>query len=244
MLVIEKVIDGKMIDVSTLSFSLNAQSVKITCLTNTYGRVSKLQQVIYCFINQTFKDAKLIINNQGEPLTLSDELKQYNIEIINTQKPYIDYKAVLDDVVYKINSEYMCFWDDDDLYLPNHLKNLYDFFNNDYDYIKPKKFYMQYDNRLEINENVGEPSCLIKTKVVKEVGFNNTDVPSFTHRHWIQRPFSVCDSMTFVYRIIDYIPHLSGKENNLLNFRKVNVDFSNDVLKSTFVDFKPYLKCL
>lgn len=215
---------------------------KITCLVTTYGRFEKLQNLIYCYLNQTFPNKKMIIFNQGKDYYLSDDLLNYNIEVINVgTKIYTDYADVLKDAIKFVDTKYMCFFDDDDIYLPSHLMDLYlGIVNTNCDYVKPNMFFIEMHNKTMLTSNVGEATCLIKTDHVITCGFNKN---TFAHSLWLKGTHKKIESLNFIYRWHNNV-HLSNSETDLERFKQNNCDFGNGILKAIKSDYDLIFKKL
>lgn len=110
--------------------SRNYSNPKVSCVMTTYGRFSTVERSIGFWLKQDYKNKELIILNTAPvPLTLSDELEDCGIKIINqscetgTNIPYTNVGKIREDALrYSTGDIYIC-WDDDDMFLPFHIKN-------------------------------------------------------------------------------------------------------------------------
>lgn len=93
----------------------------------TYNRPKKLIRAVQSVLDQTYKDFELIIVNDGSQSDYT--------EVINYIEPYSQIRYFFKENeersvarnygVDKANGKFICFLDDDDYYLPNHLQVFY-----------------------------------------------------------------------------------------------------------------------
>jgi len=93
----------------------------------TYGRVEMLEESLHSFLQQDYPGPKemIIVNDYPEQTLKFDhpEVKIYNIShTFNTIGAKENFATEL------CNGEIICQWDDDDVALPNHLRNVAKFF--------------------------------------------------------------------------------------------------------------------
>lgn len=94
----------------------------ITCLCVTYGRVSHLEEAIGCFLQQDQPEPKqLLILNTFPSQELIGSFP--NVRIINLKTRPVSLGAARNIAVVEAEPGILVTWDDDDLYLPNHLSN-------------------------------------------------------------------------------------------------------------------------
>ena len=96
----------------------------ISCKCITYGRVSTLEESIESFLKQDYpKDrCELIIVNDYPLQTLIFEHPQ--IKIVNLPKTFDTIGEKENYATELCQGDIICQWDDDDVALPNHLKNV------------------------------------------------------------------------------------------------------------------------
>ncbi len=104
----------------------------VTCICPTYGRFRVVRDAIACFVLQDYPgEHKLLISNDAPtPLRLTEDYCWYRTISkegavrVRNGKPYpsvgVKKQALLDSVT----TEFVAHWEDDDLYLPWHLKYL------------------------------------------------------------------------------------------------------------------------
>lgn len=96
---------------------------KVMCLTITRGRFSHLRRAVACFLMQDYDNAHMLIIN-GHPTPLSLGVDAPNITILNQPDPPAHegivpiWKFAYERFCKDPHADYMCWWDDDDLYLP------------------------------------------------------------------------------------------------------------------------------
>lgn len=103
----------------------------ISCKCITYGRVSMLEESVNSFLKQDYPADKceLIIVNDYPLQTLIYDHPQ--IRIINLSDTFSTIGDKENYATELCQGEIICQWDDDDLALPNHLKNVAKYFTDD-----------------------------------------------------------------------------------------------------------------
>jgi len=92
---------------------------EVTCLCPTYGRISLLQRALQSFLYQDWPNRKLIICNDHPDIELSFDHPQ--VEVINTRRRFANLGQKRQYLLLQCKSRFAAHWDDDDIYLPNHL---------------------------------------------------------------------------------------------------------------------------
>jgi hypothetical protein len=89
-----------------------------------YGRRTKAEEAIECFLRQTYRHTRLIIvNTHPDPVCF--EREQSRIEVHNLHPdPFENLNEKYNYGFAQIQSEWWCPWDSDDLWLPWHMTNL------------------------------------------------------------------------------------------------------------------------
>jgi glycosyltransferase involved in cell wall biosynthesis len=101
----------------------------VTCITPTYGRFDLLNDMLWCWTTQTYENKELIIVNDQENLTIVCHVP--NVKIINIQERFVGLGAKRNFTIEQASpeSEFICPFDDDDLFFPEHISFLMqDFF--------------------------------------------------------------------------------------------------------------------
>lgn len=163
--------------------------MKVSCVMNTYRRFTCVNRSINFYLNQdTLEDTELIIFNTDVkyPLILNDNLvdriKSLNKKIIvinnnidyKTGKEYTNIGAVRRDSLQHASGQYYICWDDDDVFLPWHIRQGLDGFSKDdkaWAWKPHTSMFWKGNSELEFACNNMEASILIDTKKIKEFGF-------------------------------------------------------------------------
>lgn len=100
----------------------------------TYGRVDTLEESLYSFINQDYPGKKELIIVNDYPL---QELvfDHPDVKIYNLKETFSTIGEKENFAISKCSGEIIAVWDDDDIALPNHLKNIAKYFKEDTDLI-------------------------------------------------------------------------------------------------------------
>lgn len=170
--------------------------MKVSCIMNTYRRFTCVNRSIKFFLNQDADIEKelIIYNTDTEyPMELDDSLLNKNITVINnntdslTNQPYTNIGSIRrDSLQYANGTHYIC-WDDDDIFLPWHIRQCVDGFNDHPDIWSWKPFTSMFwkgNKELELAWNSMEASILIDLEKLKEVGFDNHQGGG-EHLHWM-----------------------------------------------------------
>ncbi len=176
--------------------------MKVCALTCTSGRHGCLERSVSFFLQQSYPDSVMLIyNNSGSTQKLSDELKATGrIILVNnhidleTDLPYTNVGAIFRDAVTFIpeDVDLVAIWDDDDIYLPNHLEEgVAGFLEGELltgkkiQAYKPAKSYYYHDNMIELTSNTLEPSFFVTPNSLRYLGFIADDVKY--HDGWRKR---------------------------------------------------------
>lgn len=99
----------------------------ISCKLTTYGRVSYLEEALYSFINQQdIENSELIIVNDYPLQTLIYD--HPNVKIFNLKETFRFIGDKDNFALEKGKGDIIATWDDDDLYMSNHLNNIRKYF--------------------------------------------------------------------------------------------------------------------
>lgn len=102
----------------------------ISCKCITYGRVDTLEESIYSFINQDYPGKKELIIVNDYPLQKL-EFDHPEVKIINMDEIFETIGDKENFAISKCSYNIIAVWDDDDVALPNHLKNIAKYFKPD-----------------------------------------------------------------------------------------------------------------
>lgn len=163
----------------------------------TYNRHSLLERAVSLFLQQDYKGPhKLLIYNNS---TIDQNLdREYdNIVLINnnisytTGKPYDNVGDIFKDALSHVpfdDARVITFWDDDDIFLPNHLsegmKGYIEALEMGKRAYKPLNTYFRYANEPQkLSQNLCEPSIFVNTDFVRKHGFISHSAAY--HHGWI-----------------------------------------------------------
>lgn len=144
----------------------------VCCLTSTYGRLTQLNEVVTCFLDQDYENKKLLILN-NHPIPLICDLP--HITVYN-EPIYPTLGDCRNRLIELADGEFIRTWDDDDLYIPwtlsQGVENI-----GDSPAWKPKRswFWMK-SKSPELIENVFEASMLVRTEVAKKYGYSKSSM--------------------------------------------------------------------
>jgi hypothetical protein len=102
-------------------------TIPISCKCITYGRVDLLEESLYSFLTQEYDgDSELIIvNDYPEQRLFFDHPR---VKIFNFDKQFSTIGEKENFAIEQCEYNTIAVWDDDDIALPNHLKNINSFF--------------------------------------------------------------------------------------------------------------------
>lgn len=98
--------------------------VGISCICLTYGRVSFLEEALNSFLKQDYPEDKcelIIINDYGEQKLVYDHP---NVRILNFKDQFPTIGDKVNFAIQQSQFDVIATWDDDDIALSHHLKNI------------------------------------------------------------------------------------------------------------------------
>lgn len=153
----------------------------VSFICTTYRRATCVERIITQYINQDFTGPiELIILNTDvdHPITLLPRLKHLNIIVINnnisytTREPYTNRGDICADAVSHASGKYFMLADDDDYYLPWHIRQAVDGIElTGTDAWKPNVSFFRTPNKIELAKNTMEASVIVKMDRIREIGF-------------------------------------------------------------------------
>lgn len=166
---------------------------KVSFICTTYRRFHCVERIIAQYLSQDYTgESELIIFNTDtdHPMSLDDSLSGYNILVFNNGIDYISGElytnrgAICRDAVTHASGDYFMLADDDDYYLPWHLRQAVDgILENEKDAWKPMMSFFKLPHRLEIVRNTLEASVIVKMHRIREIGFR-TDITALEGLSW------------------------------------------------------------
>lgn len=168
--------------------------LKVCLITATKDRHKQLERVVRFSLNQTYDNfVHLIFNNSPTPQRLNHNLPLEKYLLINNhiylkeRRPYSNLGEIYNDIVRFIPSDVdiVSFMDDDDIYLPNHVEEgIKGYIKGGKKAYKPKfSYFKQSGGRLDLVENILEPSIFVQASHIREHGFGNESVAQ--HHKWL-----------------------------------------------------------
>lgn len=142
----------------------------ISCKMITYGRVEFLEESLYSYINQDYlpKNSELIIVNDYPLQKLKFDHPQ--VKIYNLDKTFTSIGEKENFATSKCQGDIICQWDDDDLAMPWHLKNVARYFVPGSDLLHwHKAIFMNVPNIAAIG-GVGNSGIVFSKKIWNEIG--------------------------------------------------------------------------
>ena len=126
----------------------------IFALCPTYRRTRLLNNSIDLFFKQTYPGpATMLVFNDGEhayPACLHYGNKTVIVLAFSERFPTLGakYNALIDYAV-KMRARYLFIWEDDDVYLPNHIEKYMECFNKGAKWVKPNLIYTRFGGKLQ-----------------------------------------------------------------------------------------------
>jgi len=158
------------------------QDSGVTCVCTTGGRFPYICEAIHQFLEQDYSHKKLLLFNNGtDNLRLDPSLEKEGISLINAGPNFLTYGEVLNAALSLVDTKYMATWDDDDIYLSNHLslgiEALDDTGNLCYRSSKCLCARIEGEDTLVVDEvsNVLEATWIMNTGFVKTVGYDKDE---------------------------------------------------------------------
>lgn len=237
---------------------------KITCIAATCGRHLLMERSLRFFLNQRYENVDsatlLIFNNSVVPQKLTDTQEFRDelgatkfVKLVNQSKDtttgqgYKTLGGIYNDALKHVDedTEIIIHWDDDDIFLPDHISEGIKGFRKAKGMgkmaYKPAKSWFRHANGVDLMENVLEPSIFTDAFVIREYGYSLETTAQ--HLQWVN-PLIRMNAIlsdpegkpTLIYNWGDNIPTFktSGNPNEPRNFRNYR-DFSQDHGNQIFV---------
>lgn len=136
----------------------------VSCCTCTYGRLTKLNEAVSCFLEQDYPNKELIILN-NHPIPLSCDLE--NVKIYN-EPIYPSLGDCRNRIIELVSGDFIRCWDDDDLYMPWTIRQGVENIGTAPAW-KPKRSWFWHKGKSpELAQNVFEAAQLVRIDVVKK----------------------------------------------------------------------------
>jgi hypothetical protein len=134
----------------------------ITCLMPTCGRTVCIGESIFSFINQTYPNRKLIIlDTHPQDMKFNIKFPDNIFYVKSDSKQYSNLGDKYRHLITMVDTELFCIWEDDDIWLPNHLESLVQTYNMAI--IEPMKRYkIGHPKHFAMYGGVGKPITYLK----------------------------------------------------------------------------------
>lgn len=191
----------------------------VSCLCLTYARPDVLRESIWCFLQQDWPNKELVVlNDHPEPLHLDQDYPE--IRVINVPERFANLGAKRNHSIQLAQGEYLCLWDDDDLFLPWRLSTSMEHLMAKPDVwaFKPTAAWVSVHNRdYTIAGNVFHNQIAMPKQTIARVGgypdMNSGEdidfekgIPRDRWLHFPARPHE----LLYVYRWGNNVTHISG----------------------------------
>ena len=229
---------------------MDSDQPAVTCLCPTHGRFALLREALGCFAAQHYPAKRLmIVNDAPEPI----EADIPGVEIINMPNVFLNLGAKRQFLLGLAQTPLVAHWDDDDLYLPNHLeRSTRALLGRDVGCVKSRGAWYINGNVIRgLRHNAFEGSMVFQRDEAMELG-------GYTMKHsgqalalmnkfrMAKRFYGIPDTegqVSYVYRWgtgASHISSLGNKAGSLMRFRRGNTDFGGGQL--TPADVTGYFK--
>lgn len=169
---------------------------RVSFVCTTYRRYRCVERIIEQFLQQDYENIELLVFNTDIEHRmrfadyLFDDLGKKNLILINnavdyvTGKYYTNRGAICRDAVGHATGDYFMLADDDDVYLPWHVRQAVDGIeSNGKAAWKPKQSMFAVADRVELCQNTLEASVIVQMSKIREIGFR-TDVTGYEGLSW------------------------------------------------------------
>jgi hypothetical protein len=148
--------------------------VKVDCLMGTFGRHRVAREALACFLQQTaLSNATLLIYNQ-HPVAL--HFDHARVRIINEAPPAGSLRHIKRRMIELADpsAEFIHWWDDDDLYLPWHLRDCLDHIGQNVAWKPESSWFLSEKNVFSRERNTFEGSWMIRADYLKAAPWTRT----------------------------------------------------------------------
>jgi len=163
---------------------------KVSFVCTSYRRFYCVRRILSQFYAQTYPNVELIIFNTDTEYPYELEYHNPNIIIVNngtdyqTGKPYENRGQICRDAVTHATGDYFMLADDDDVYLPWHIKQAVEGIQElGTDSWKPGYSFFAAPGKVELAQNTMEASVIVKMDRIREIGFRS-DTTGYEGLSW------------------------------------------------------------
>lgn len=194
----------------------------ITCITPTYGRFPYLCEMVWCWANQTYQNKELIIVNDQANLKITCDIP--GVKVFNFNERFVGLGAKRNFAIAQAHpsSQFICPWDDDDLFFPEHIEFLVSLFaeaDQSLERVKNAKHFVSIDNNFfNLSHDVNQTyfgASLFRKQVFIDYPFKDylimgEDADLFDNKRLNMKIEQNPLISSFVHRRGMGIPHASG----------------------------------
>jgi len=141
----------------------------ISCKCITYGRVEFLEESIESFLRQEYPGKKELIIVNDYPLQKL-EFNHPEIKIFNLDYTFPTIGEKENYAMSKCSADIICQWDDDDVALSNHLKNVATYFDETADLLHWQKGVLCNNQQIAAITGVGNSGIVFSRRVWEQLG--------------------------------------------------------------------------
>lgn len=167
--------------------------MKVTAIMATCGRHTCCERGLSLFLDQDYDRKHLLIyQNSSEYQRLDDLVDKKVVTLVNnhlelgTSRPYRSLGNIYADALTFVpgDTEVITFWDDDDLFLVNHLsEGINGLIRGRKTAYKPCESYFRSREGIQKASNVFEPSIFVKIAHIQKWGFRDSTIDH--HLQWL-----------------------------------------------------------
>lgn len=163
---------------------------KVSFVCTTYRRFTCVQRIVAQYYAQSYPSKELIIFNTDVEYPYSLGFEDPSIIIVNnntnylTGEPYKNRGEICRDAVTHATGDYFMLADDDDIYLPWHMRQAVDGIEgNGKDAWKPQASFFANQAGVQMVRNTLEASVIVKMERIREIGFRS-DMTGYEGLSW------------------------------------------------------------
>lgn len=191
----------------------------VSCLCLTYARPKLLRESIWCFLQQDWPEKELVIlNDHTEPVCLDREYP--GVHVYNSPHRFGSLGEKRNFSIRMARGDYLCLWDDDDLFLPWRLSDsMRHLLSAPESWVfKPMSAWTSTDNRnYAVVQNLFHNQIAMRRVAFERAGgytaMNSGEDIDFETRippeRWVHYPARIHE-LIYVYRWGNNITHISG----------------------------------
>jgi len=202
----------------------NSKTSLVSCLCNTYGRPNFLEEAIKCFLDQDYPNKELIVLNDQVNVNyyVNRHIEADNIRIVNCPKRFDNLGQKRNYSLDLAKGDYICVWDDDDLYTPWRISESVKYMeNNDCDIVKANSAIISTHNKDHyISSNLFHSQACIRKSYNKRYLDMSTGEDIEYEKGAKIKSFPVEPLFWYVYRWGNGVHHVSGIQDNKLTWEK------------------------